>query len=199
MILNNKKAVIGTTLTWIVAILIIIFVLVIYFITLNLLVKCDKTLPFDCGISQSKIISENKISSDRMLTNNLVSFVENNEKVINDWANSDLVISREEFATDKIPEDKKILYDKVYNSYVNFIKTADYKSPYFYIRTEKKEMQIGKAPGPKLDFDGFGIRNPTADEFFYGFEANIYGEREEINRFYFISDKENKIMVVFYD
>ena len=41
MLLNNKKAVIGTTSTWIGAIFIIIFVLVIYFITLGLLSKAN--------------------------------------------------------------------------------------------------------------------------------------------------------------
>ena len=114
MLLNNKKAVIGTTLTWIGAIFIIIFVLVIYFITLGLLSKANI-------ISQSSIKMGNNQFYDLNDYQNIISFISINKKVINDWADSDLVISRTEFVGE-IPEDKKKLYDNVFNPYVNFIK-----------------------------------------------------------------------------
>ena len=192
MLLNNKKAVIGTTLTWIFAIFIIIFVLVIYFITLGLLSKANI-------ISQSSVKTGNNQFYDLNDYQNIISFISMNKKVINDWADSDLVISRTEFVGE-IPEDKKKLYDDVFNSYNNFIKNTNYKEPYFYIRTEKKEMQIRKSSGTDLKLGSWSIKNPTSGDFYYNMEENkLEGDLPSIHRLYFSSNGGNLVMIIFYD
>jgi len=174
--------------------LIIIFVLVIYFITLNLLSKVHV-------VSQSNVNLDNYLTSYNIYgTKNIISFIDSNKHAINKWADSDLVISKGDLIEKEIPEDKKKLYDDVFNSYVNFMGNLDFKEPYFYIRTEEKEMQIKKVPGADLEFDTFGINNPTNDLFFHGLEPNkLEGDKSFIHRIYFNTENGRLVMVIFYD
>ncbi|MEM3112910.1 MAG: hypothetical protein QXI33_00605 [Candidatus Pacearchaeota archaeon] len=194
MILKNKKAVIGTTLTWVVASIILVFVLVIYFIVLNLLFGVN-------FISQSSIMVEKGIYYNLNENKNILLFIDKNKEVVDKWVDSDLVVSREEFINGEISEEKKKLYDDLFYSYTSFAKNLDYKDPYFYIRTKEKEMKIRKSPlSNNLEFDKWSINNPTNGIFYHDIEADkIEGDPNYLNRYYFVSEGGNLILIIFYD
>lgn len=85
----NKKAQIGTTLTWVVAMVIIIFILILFILGI-LFIFGDKILT-TLEIPSSKVeFNDNLESLDFSNTKDLISFLDNHEKVIYGWAGSDV-------------------------------------------------------------------------------------------------------------
>ncbi|PIN94513.1 hypothetical protein COU53_03345 [Candidatus Pacearchaeota archaeon CG10_big_fil_rev_8_21_14_0_10_30_48] len=84
----NKKAQIGTTLTWVVAMTIIIFILILFILGI-LFTFGNKTLT-DLKIPSSEIELKTMKSLDFSNTKNLISFLDNHETLISRWADSDV-------------------------------------------------------------------------------------------------------------
>lgn len=194
----SQKAQIGEGLAWIIAICVILFIMVLFLGVTALLAPSAYLDASQINLKYNREVIQNKPIF-------VGDFFNSNKKDVFAWADSDLVVSREEFVGKNIPEDKSKLYQSVYTSYVNTIKTGDYlklyKEPYFYIRTIDKEMRIeGHIPetiGP-INSGGWGMSNPPNGQFLHGFQQDeISGDG--LGRYFFVSDNGTLIMIIFYD
>lgn len=105
---KNKRGVIGTTLTWIVAIFIIVFILGVFIVIVFILV-----LDNYFSINPSAEINENSHVFVFDQTVNLISFVKENKKFISDWADDGFILSYEDSLSGKTDEKMEILCSKI--------------------------------------------------------------------------------------
>lgn len=185
----NKKGIIGTGLTWIVATIVIFAIMLIFMIFSSFLYN-----PFgDKEIGLSKLDKSGNYNYEVKFA---TSFYEQNKKVIFDWADYDGVVSFADLYDKETNQEAKKVYDNLYNDYVKFVQDAQFKEPYFYIRTNEKEMLVNKLRGE--DFSGWAVKNPGSGDFFHNFKVNPLIQ-DNNQRVFFVSDKGELVMIIFYD
>ncbi|MBS3092237.1 hypothetical protein J4466_02350 [Candidatus Pacearchaeota archaeon] len=198
--LHGKKAItIGTTATWIVATFIILFILFIYFLGVGFLAK-------NWFFKPEITLKGQENALDTETTTSLLAFINDNKEAIYQWADGDVLTTEEltkVFADPNTPlTGNYINYNSLCIKYVKFVKSAGFTNTYFYIRTERNEMEVDSTAieqGMDNSQCSFSI-NPPDDYFKYSLKPNqLVLDPNYAQIIYLYSDKDNLIKIIFYD
>jgi len=107
----SKKAVIGTTLTWMVATFLIFFILIIFMLAvLGLSGSKDLSNVFS---SSDVEINKDNVEISLSQTNNLINFAKENKQLIFDWADDEFILSYDEVLNGKTDEKIDLICNEI--------------------------------------------------------------------------------------
>src|SRR3989338_6863405 len=129
-----KKAQVGTTITWISATFILFFILAAYIAGVFIIVEGNSV-----EFSQIKI-SKDFAKKDFIQTQNVISFLDKNEKVISDWVDDEKIISHNDFINHNYDAESERRYLGVETVFNNFVNGINAEKPYICMQTDKKSI-----------------------------------------------------------
>lgn len=170
----NKKAQIGTGLTWVPATIIIFFIIAAYTFASFILYKTGN----------SNTINFEK-SQDSIRTSNLLSFLQNKE--ISDWADNPNTIQHSEmFNLENVDEKTKEKYENLKQAFAEFATALEIEEPCICLKTEDKTIFIEKTEGEFI----WGVVSPH-QQCTTRFTSEIYDK-------VFVLSEKNKLIEVIY-
>ena len=114
----SKKAVIGTTLTWMVATFLIFFILIIFMLAvLGLSGSKDLSNVFS---SSDVEINKDNVEISLSQTNNLINFAKENKQLIFDRADDEFILSYDEVLNGKIDEKIDLICNEIKKYRISF-------------------------------------------------------------------------------
>lgn len=189
----NKRAQIGETFIWMVAI-IIIFCILAFYVAFSGFFLLPSTPKNSLTLVQDHFAPVIDISNVDLAKN----FYSSDKEDIFKWADSEAVLTKGDLIQKNNPEAQKI-YDDFLNSYTTYLKDKGLKNPVFYIRTYNKELQINKASDTRDLYSEF-VQTDGKTNFIYNMKYNPdVPEYDYIHRFFIATDKGTLVMVIFYD
>ena len=228
MVRLSKKAQVASTLSWFVALIVIVIAMVIYFGAVGILVVnkgIDKSTisEFSRDNEITSVLGEEEIDFSKKPLFLINGFIEESKEQIYNFVDSDAALSPEEYekydSTKDVDVDRDALeiYQRLYSRYFSYMQDKDIGDSYFYLRNGEKEIAIEKEGG---DFSwrvhpvkyqlksSSGIDDPRRGEknkleqvgFFVPLiPGDIPVSVPPTTKYYFITDEGNLFMIMFYE
>ncbi|HUS50688.1 MAG TPA: hypothetical protein VMZ91_11015 [Candidatus Paceibacterota bacterium] len=198
----NKKAQIGATLTWIVAFLIIFFIMIL-FISTTIIISAKKTSILSLSFSQKETTITSHITGDFAVQRNLISFLNKPIK----FEGKDIFI-KDLIADKELNDENKARFEKFVEEASKFIDEnfpLDKETPYrkTWLRVYRSEEEISQytytLKRDNLDYDDYEVYkgsssrsdnpcNPT------GIKKSVISDVNSMSSYVFI-DNNKKIAI----
>ncbi len=179
--MRGKGGQIGTTVIWIAATFLIIFILLLYFF--GVLFVMDK-------VFSSRAISVGENQEEFLQTKLFLNFIEENEQAISDWADDEKIVTLIDRHTQNVDKEAEEKYILVYEGAKDYFEKLDIDKPVICFERGDKNLIIDKGSA----FDVYEWRPLPPHE---RCSNNVKGIIS--NNFVMLSEQDKLVEVYYYD